>query len=75
MRFKRFEILVEEIKTEDRVGSGERGRWETTFGGGETTAWEGYGYFKIEVVGYTEADCCRECLEESERVGEEHCGL
>ena len=73
MGFKGFEILVEEIETEDGVGSGERGWWKTAFGGGETTAWEGYGYFEVEVVDYAEADCCRESLEESERVGEEHC--
>ena len=74
MRFNGFVILVEEIETEDGVGSGEGGRWETAFGGGETAAREGYGYFEVDVVGYQEGDCCREGLEESEGVGEEHCG-
>ena len=73
MRFNGFVIFVEEIKTEDGVGSGEGGRGETSFGGGETTAWEGYGYLKVERVCYAEADRGRECLQESEWVGEEHC--
>ena len=62
MRFNGFVTFVEEIKTEDGVGSWEGGRWETAFGDGETAAREGYGYFEVEVVSYAEADRGGECL-------------